>query len=114
MARLRVCTEDGCHELTTRSRCPEHAGEYDRAHRSADRRRVYSSRRWKGARRAVLRANPWCQDDECTNLATDVNHIRPLADIMAEGGDPYDLANLEGLCKRHHSRRTARETWGTK
>ena len=37
--------------------------------------------------------------------ATEVDHILPLED----GGAVYDEANLQPLCKPHHSRKTARD-----
>ena len=37
--------------------------------------------------------------------ATEVDHIVPIED----GGAMFDEANLQGLCKSHHSRKTARD-----
>ena len=37
--------------------------------------------------------------------ATEVDHILPIED----GGAIYEEANLQGLCKSHHSRKTARD-----
>ena len=37
--------------------------------------------------------------------ATEVDHILPIED----GGAMYDEANLQALCKPHHSRKTARD-----
>ena len=60
-------------------------------------------------RRTILKEHPWCQ--QCgVNMATDIHHVVALAD----GGDPYDKAQLQGLCKRCHSAVTAREIWGRK
>jgi 5-methylcytosine-specific restriction endonuclease McrA len=41
-------------------------------------------------------------------LATEVDHIVALRD----DGDPFDLANLQPLCHRHHAAKTAREVFG--
>jgi 5-methylcytosine-specific restriction endonuclease McrA len=38
--------------------------------------------------------------------ATEVDHIVPLR----QGGAPLATANVRGLCKPHHSSRTARDT----
>jgi len=43
-------------------------------------------------------------------MATDIHHVVALAD----GGDPYDKAQLQALCKKCHSASTAREIWGRK
>lgn len=59
----------------------------------------------------MLTRDPWCKVPGCANLSTDVDHIKPLTD---DGADPYDEGNLQGLCKRHHSAKTAAEVWGRK
>ena len=46
----------------------------------------------------------------CGSPTTDVDHVEPLRAIVARGGDPYDEANLLGLCSPCHSRKTADET----
>ena len=38
-------------------------------------------------------------------VATEVDHVLPMAD----GGAMYDEANLQALCKSHHSQKTARD-----
>lgn len=78
------------------------------------RKGIYNSRRWRGLRRTVLRARPWCEATDCHNLATDLDHIVPLRVILANGADPFDLANVQPLCKRHHSEKTAREVFSRK
>ena len=42
------------------------------------------------------------------DVAVDVDHIIP----MARGGERLDPNNLQPLCKRHHSQKTAREDGG--
>lgn len=56
---------------------------------------------------AVLRDHPWCQVPGCTNMATDVDHVEPIE----AGGAPFDRSNLQALCKKHHSAKTALETF---
>lgn len=92
---------------TVRGRCPAHAAEWERARdlvRSED-RTIRNSARWQRLRRAFLRDNPWCSWPNCFDAATDVDHITPIS----SGGDPWNVANLQGLCHRHHSRKTATE-----
>ena len=44
----------------------------------------------------------WVDGDyRCHEPATDADHIIP--------GDDNDLANLQGLCRRHHLKKTGRE-----
>lgn len=64
---------------------------------------VYNSSRWKTTRTKVLTAEPNCRT--CGRLATDVDHITPLE----AGGAPFDLHNLQPLCHRCHSEKTAQE-----
>jgi 5-methylcytosine-specific restriction endonuclease McrA len=64
---------------------------------------LYRTKRWQITRRRVLFNHPLCR--ECDRIATDVDHITPLA----EGGDPYNLANLQPLCQRCHGRKTKAE-----
>ncbi len=104
----RPCVD--CGALTNAARCPDHARSYDRATHHKGRQAVYHSRQWRTVRKRVLTRDPWCRVPGCSNLSHDVDHIRPLAD----GDDAYDEANLQGLCKRHHSAKTAAEVWGRK
>jgi 5-methylcytosine-specific restriction protein A len=56
-------------------------------------------------RKAKLRADPICQMYGCARVATDVDHVIPLA----EGGERYDWDNLASLCKQHHDEKTTRD-----
>jgi 5-methylcytosine-specific restriction endonuclease McrA len=60
----------------------------------------------------MLRSEAWCRVPDCPNLATDIDHVVPLRVIIANGGDPFDLTNVQPLCRRHHSEKTAREVFG--
>ncbi len=67
--------------------------------------------RWLALRDFVLDREPLCR--ECAKrgrrtAATDVDHI----DGHASEEDDYRLENLQPLCKRCHSRKTARENGG--
>lgn len=97
-----------CPNLAERGRCEACATEKQRELDARPRTgiAVYRTRRWKATRRTVLGAHPWCVADGCTELATDVDHIVPL---RRWDGDPYDLNNLQPLCRRCHSRKTLRE-----
>jgi len=70
------------------------------------RNQFYSRRPWRELREYVLSQNPicvMCQSRGLTVLAEEVDHIVP----MSKGGEPYDLDNLQPLCKSCHSRKTA-------
>ena len=80
---------------------------YDRERGSASARGY--GRRWQRLRKLVLVRQPICQQPGCTEAASEVDHITP----RRRGGDD-SLANLQALCKVHHSQKTAREDgrWG--
>lgn len=67
--------------------------------------RLYKRQHWLRFRAEQLRQAPMCA--MClqlgqTVIATDVDHIKPLAD----GGEPYDFENVRSLCHSCHSRVT--------
>lgn len=72
---------------------------------------LYATQRWQRASRKFLARNPLCAD--CGDLgaveaASEVDHIRP------HRGDPklfWRRSNWQPLCKRCHSRKTAREVF---
>ena len=100
---VRLCLEPRCPNLVAyRGRCRRHARQRNRdTHRN---RHIYDSKRWRILRRKVLYDYPICQtcDEE---LATDVDHIRPIE----QGGEPWSLSNLQALCRRCHGRKTKAE-----
>ena len=60
---------------------------------------------WRKVRAAHLRAQPNCV--QCGDVAEHVDHILPLAQ-----GGTHAAANLQSLCQRCHSRKTARSDGG--
>lgn len=107
---LRVCAEPSCPELISEgSYCPTHVRRYradDRAIKAQSPWRwVYKTPRWRGLRRQVLAEQPWCATLGCHELSRDVDHVVALQD----GGAPFDRGNVQGLCVRHHSKKTREE-----
>jgi hypothetical protein len=103
---LTLCID--CDALVVRGRCDA----CERAHKDRVNKRVgpkrdnhveVEVRNWRMIRANYLRKHPTCEDPTCSEPATDVHHRIDRAD----GGDSSD-ANLEALCKSHHSRITAR------
>jgi 5-methylcytosine-specific restriction protein A len=86
--------------------------EYDRKRlENSTRDPIYSSTRWRQLRRKKLQADPFCA--KCAPrivAANTVDHIVPIR----RGGERWDWANLESLCKPCHSRKTVLEgsCWG--
>jgi 5-methylcytosine-specific restriction enzyme A len=108
------CTYPGCPTLVDRGRCAEHKAEQDQPYKQTEdyrqRQAVYASPQWRTLRGRITRERGiWCDIPDCPNLGTDLDHIRPLREILAEDGDPFDPLNVTLLCKRHHSQKTANE-----
>ena len=78
------------------------------ATRGTSTERGYNSR-WRKARLTYLKKNPLCKHCEKEHRvtpATELDHIIP------HKGDSklfWDTSNWQGLCKQHHSRKTATE-----
>ena len=68
--------------------------------RGYDANERYDSR-WKKVRNIYIKAHPLCEECIKENRfikATVVHHKLPIEN----GGDKYDLSNLESLCQSHH------------
>ncbi|MBE3589998.1 MAG: HNH endonuclease [Firmicutes bacterium] len=108
------CAQPGCPALVPAGQryCAEHARaerrRYDRERGSAA-SRGYDAR-WRRLRAMVLAREPLCRAcavEGRVTPATDVDHIVP----RSRGGTDV-LDNLQPLCHRHHSEKTAREDGG--
>ena len=116
-APKRPCSYPGCATLTQASRCDLHRKqerrEYDRGRKDDPFRRLYAGRQWRRVREAKLAIDPLCERCRASGrieAATEVHHRTAVRD----GGDPFDVAGLESLCKRCHSRESAEsgQRWG--
>lgn len=75
-------------------------------------RSFYQSARWHRLSRNYLKKNRLCKhclDKGRTEVALQVDHITPIAIWIPQGGNPYDLNNLQPLCKSCHSVKTREE-----
>jgi len=70
--------------------------------------KLYSSRKWRKAREEYLSEHPQCNVVGCNRIATVVDHIIPIR----QGGDIWNRNNWQGLCKKHHNSKTAKESNG--
>jgi len=61
---------------------------------------LYNSRKWRGFRLSYLKLNPVCA--KCTQSAKYLDHIKPIS----QGGEVWNLANLQGLCPSCNGRKT--------
>lgn len=68
----------------------------------------YKSKRWIKLRELFLARNPLCKNfEDCHNFSEHVDHIQRISGE----NDPlfYDESNLQALCRRCHSKKTAQE-----
>jgi 5-methylcytosine-specific restriction enzyme A len=95
----KLCLRAGCPRFAeVGARCRLHAAEQRKQNRSPN-NSFYASRRWRLTRRRKLFQDPICEHPGCDRPAEHVHHITPIED----GGDRNDFANLQSLCKPHHS-----------
>lgn len=79
--------------------------------RSVDNSEFYNSRTWRGFRAAYLLKNPLCvhcKQEGVLTEATVVDHVVRIAD----GGAKLDENNMQSLCKKHHNRKSGKESHG--
>lgn len=72
--------------------------------------RFYNSKAWRDLSRLILKSEPLCRKckrDGHLAAATEVDHIVPLRRAPERR---YDPGNLQPLCRKCHSQKTARET----
>ena len=68
----------------------------------------YKSNQWRKIRLIKLRINPLCEQCEAKGIVREgkeIDHIKRLK----EGGEPFDLENLQTLCKSCHAKKRAKE-----
>jgi 5-methylcytosine-specific restriction endonuclease McrA len=98
----RRCTTPWCGGIATRGgKCPSCRTAADRDRKTGS---IYNTPRWKALRKRVLEDEPVCRICRA-EPSTQADHIIPIE----EGGDPWDLHNLQGLGASCHSRKTNAE-----
>ena len=77
----------------------------------ADRRKIYSSERWRKLRAWKFACNPVCEECDKAGLATPTEDIHHIISFMSVT-DPvvrlrlaYDFDNLQSLCKECHQKK---------
>lgn len=85
-------------------------------HKPAEQRATSAKRgygyKWQQARKGYLAKHPLCVECEASGRvtpATDLDHVIPHKGDMALF---WDRSNWQGLCRTHHSAKTAREDGG--
>ena len=103
---LRACAHPGCGALVTTGRCAPHAVAQEHTRPNRDVRKWYYTTQWIHLRQVVLSDAAYtCAQCGAIQGNLDVDHI------VKHEGDPaqfWNQANLQALCKRCHSLKTAR------
>lgn len=109
-----MCAHGGCTAVAIEgtSRCEAHTVTYAPKkryeHHYHQGKHIYSSARWVRLRGDFLRHNPLCAKHQSLGLfipATIVDHIVEIED----GGEVWDVSNLQGLCDECHKVKTGLE-----
>lgn len=102
---LRACAYPGCATLVTSGRCAPHAVAREHTRPNRETRKWYYTLAWHHLRRAVLAdAAHTCAHCGQIQQDLDVDHIEK------HDGNPalfWNRANLQALCPRCHSTKTA-------
>ena len=115
---MKPCAAPACGALVRGVRyCPKHEHLIKVVTRQHDERRESSTQRgysykWQQARKGFLAKHPLCAECERQGriaAATDLDHIIPHKGDMVKF---WDSSNWQGLCRPHHSEKTASEDGG--
>ena len=107
----RPCAYPNCPELTEGMYCDKHNKqvnkEYNRYKRDEASKRFYNSKAWRRLAALQIKREPLCA--ECLKAgritpAAIADHIRPVR----EGGQKYDIDNLQSLCRACHNKKHKR------
>lgn len=104
-APARPCVNPKCGVLG----CEKHGAKrrhYEQHPRGSSTAQGYGSA-WRRLRLQILARDPICRDDSgCSAPSVDVDHIKARK-LFANSADADLASNLRGMCRRHHSRKTA-------
>ena len=81
--------------------------DYNTSYSKPEYAKIYQSNRWRKLRNWYIKNNPMCvmcRKKNITKAAYVVDHIIEIAD----GGNVWDVNNLQSLCDYHHRYKTAK------
>jgi len=110
----KQCSAGGCNNVavTGTSRCEHHPVTYTPKkryeHHYHQGKNIYKSTRWVNLRSQFLKHNPLCKHCQEQGVLTPghtVDHIKEIVD----GGELWDVDNLQSLCNACHNTKTGSE-----
>jgi 5-methylcytosine-specific restriction protein A len=110
---IQVCSQVGCPALVPGGgKCGQHKRAAEAARGSAA-QRGYGGKRWRAARRAVLRRDRVCVLCHTAEATVADHHPISRRELVAIGvTDPDAPSRMRGLCASCHGKETARESPG--
>ena len=100
--KRKLCPKHGIYTTKSCELCKKQSAKtYNQQSRNKESAAVYNTTRWRKVRKMQLMREPLCK---CGQIATIADHIKELVD----GGEPFDLDNLESMCQSCHNSKTAR------
>jgi len=112
LAPLQPCNTPGCPALVTHGvRCIEHRRKNEREKGHAYKRGY--DRTWERLRDKVRSEEPLCRRGLELGLVEPTEHIDHIIPIRDRPDLRLKRPNLQGLCKKHHGEKTARESGWT-
>ena len=121
----KLCTFVGCKAIVESSgngvspRCDKHKREYNKSahsdrrsnyehHYDENGKNIYHTARWKKLRARKAKMNPLCEHCQRYGIAKPVEEVDHILSIL-DGGEIWDIDNLQSLCRRHHAIKTRQE-----
>ena len=110
----KQCSVGGCNNIavTDSYRCEKHPLSYtpkkEYSHHYHQGKNIYSSARWTKLSKQFRKHNPLCAccfERGIYTPCTLVDHIVEIKD----GGDPWDIDNLQSMCNSCHNTKTGEE-----
>ena len=113
----KLCTYVGCraivdvndsqsprcdkHQRTYQAKPPEERQRKYEHHYNEKGQNIYGTYRWKKLRKAKVTSDPLCEHCMLIDIAKPVEEVDHIIEIE-DGGEIWDIKNLQSLCKRHH------------
>lgn len=116
---LKICSFGGCNvnvDVSPSSqktpRCDKHQLSYTPKkvyeHHYSDGKHIYSSRRWRSLRDQYIKHNPLCEHCKLSQIYSPGDMVDHISEIE-DGGEVWDVDNLQTLCNACHARKTGEE-----
>lgn len=118
MSLNKICARPGCKKMAVDgdSYCESHQRsvsfkpkkKYHKHQFDQNGDYIYKTKKWVTLREYKLRLNPLCEHCEKRGVVEPAKMVDHIVEI-SDGGEIYDLSNLQSLCYSCHAIKTAQE-----